>query len=196
VLVPKRDASATLGTAHVPDLAPTVASVTVPRHKINRHWTDHFAGSPYRWDDFQPGEKIDHQHGVTVEDAEHKIATRLYRNTAHVHFDSRRAENGRPIVYGGHIISIARALSYNGLANACIVASINAGRHVSPVYAGDTIYAWSEVVTKVELDRRRDIGALRLVTRAFKNRDCASFPTDDDDGCVLTLDYSVILPRR
>lgn len=196
VLVPKRDPSVATGANSVPELAPSVPSITVPRHKLNRHWVDRLAGSPYRWDDYQAGERIDHHHGVTIDDAEHKIATRLYRNPAHVHFDANKAEKGQPIVYGGHVISIARALSYNGLANACIVASINGGRHISPTYAGDTIYAWTEIAEKVELEHRRDIGALRLVTRAMKNRSCEDFPGEDADGCVLTLDYSVIVPRR
>ena len=72
-------------------------------------------GSPHRFDDFTVGETIDHVDGVTVEEAEHMLATRLYQNTARVHFNAQAEAHGRfgrRIVYGGHVMSIARALSF------------------------------------------------------------------------------------
>ena len=67
-------------------------------------------------------------------------------------------------------------LSFNGLANAFHLAAINGGRHVAPSFAGDTIYAWSEVTDKAELPGRTDMGALRLRLFAVKDRNCADFP--------------------
>ena len=87
------------------------------------------------------GERIDHVDGMTIEDSEHMLAARLFQNTARVHFNlhvERAGRFGRRIVYGGHIISLARALSFNGLANAFAIVGINGGRHVNPVFAGDT----------------------------------------------------------
>ena len=40
----------------------------------------------------QVGERIDHVDGVTVEEAEHQIATRLYQNTARIHFNQFTAK--------------------------------------------------------------------------------------------------------
>jgi 2-methylfumaryl-CoA hydratase len=71
-----------------------------------------------------------------------------------VHFDAYAGKNtrfGRRLAYGGHIISLARALSFNGLANGFRLAAINAGSHVGPTFGGDTIYAWSEVLEKAAL---------------------------------------------
>jgi acyl dehydratase len=122
------------------------------------------AGAPYRWGDYAVAEKIDHADAMTLEEAEHQIATRLYQNTAKVHFNLHEQAQGqfkRRLVYGGVVISLARALSFNGLANAFHIAGINAGRHVAPCFGGDTIYAWSEVLDKAELPGRRDVGALR-----------------------------------
>ena len=76
-------------------------------------------------------------------------ATRLYQNTAKVHFNQfseGQGRFGRRLIYGGHVISLARALSFNGLANAFHIAAINGGRHVAPLFAGDTVFAWSEIV--------------------------------------------------
>jgi len=161
------------------------------------------AGSPYRWGDYEVGEKIDHVDGMTLEEAEHQIATRLYQNTAKVHFNQHTEAKGRfgkRIVYGGVVISLARALSFNGLNNAFHFAAINGGRHVSPCFAGDTVYAWSEVLEKVELPGRTDVGALRIRLVAVKNNDCASFPLKKEDGqyaegVLLDLDAWVLLPR-
>jgi 2-methylfumaryl-CoA hydratase len=132
------------------------------------------------------------------------MATRLYHNTARVHFNQHVEKDGRfgrRIVYGGHVISIARALSFNGLANACRIAAINGGTHSSPSFAGDTIYAWSEVLDRIELPDRADLGALRLRTVATKDRPGADFPYKDGEGkydptVVLDLDYTVLMPRR
>ncbi len=109
------------------------------------------AGSPHRFGDYAVGEKIDHVDGMTVEEAEHQIATRLYQNTARIHFDQFAAAQGRfgrRLIYGGHVISLARALSFNGLANAFHIAAINGGRHVAPLFAGATVFAWSEVLAQ------------------------------------------------
>ena len=131
------------------------------------------------------------------------MAARLYQNPARVHFNQhteKQGRFGRRIIYGGHIISLARSLSFNGLANAFRVAAINGGRHVAPTFAGDTVYAWSEVLGKVPLPGRGDLGALRLRTVATKDRACADFPYKNADGrydpaVVLDLDYQVLMPR-
>ena len=138
---------------------------------------------------------------MTVEEAEHQLATRLYQNTAKVHFDQHAAAQGRfkrRLIYGGHVISLARALSYNGLANAFHIAAINGGRHVAPLFAGDTVYAWSEVLETARVPGREDVGALRLRTVATKNEPCAAFPDREGDAyhpaVILDLDYWALVP--
>ncbi len=160
------------------------------------------AGSPHRWDDYEPGEKIDHVDGMTIEEAEHMVATRLYQNTAKVHFNQfteGQGRFGRRLIYGGHVISLARALSFNGLANAFHVAAINGGRHVAPCFAGNTVHAWSEIVEKSEIRDRNDAGALRIRTYATVDLPCAAYPgraeNGFEDGVVLEIDYWAMIPR-
>ena len=132
------------------------------------------------------------------------LATRLYQNTAKVHFNQHaqgQEKIGRRLIYGGHIISLARSLSFNGLANAQFIVAINGGTHANPTFAGDTIYAWSEVLERIELPGRHDVGALRIRTVAAKDHPCSDFPLRGEDGkylphVVLDLDYTVLLPRR
>ena len=160
------------------------------------------AGSSHRFADYKVGEKIDHVDGITVEEAEHQIATRLYQNTARIHFNQfaeSKGRFGRRLIYGGHAISLARALSFNGLGNAFHVAAINGGRHVAPLFAGAPCLHGRKCSASAELPGRKDVGALRLRTIATKDRPCADFPLksgdDYDPAVILDLDYWVLLPR-
>lgn len=205
VMVRKRDEGAPAPTDHVPRL-PTALEANLlgdacPPIDVGAYDFT-LAGSAHRFADYAVGEKIDHVDGVTVEEAEHQMATRLYQNTARIHFNQfaeGQGRFGRRLVYGGHVISIARALSFNGFGNAFHIAAVNGGRHVAPLFAGDTVFAWTEVLAKAELPRREDVGALRLRTVATKNRPCADFPLkngdEDDASVILDLDYWVLLPR-
>jgi 2-methylfumaryl-CoA hydratase len=205
VMVNKRDAAAAAPGDHVPRLPtvvdPKVLGEACPPLDI-ADYDFALAGSANRFGDYDIGEKIDHVDGMTVEDAEAQIATRLYQNTARIHFNQyaeSKGRFGRRLIYGGHVISLARALSFNGLANAFHVAAINGGRHVAPLFAGGTVFAWSEVLGKSELPGREDVGALRLRTVATRDRPCADFPLKSDDdydaAVLLDLDYWVLMPR-
>ena len=206
VLVPKRDTSAPAPEAHVPELSDHVPAgeLAVPAGLGLSAYDCAAAGSDAVWEDYAPGERIDHVEGTTLEESEHMMATRLYQNTARAHFDAHRAKDtrfARRIVYGGQLISLARALSFNGLANAIWIAALNGGRHVGPAFAGDTVYAWSEVLDKEPLAGRDDVGALRLRTVAVRDTPCAGFPYKDaggkyDPSVLLDLDYTVLMPRR
>ncbi len=150
----------------------------VPFDLRGRVYDTTLAGSPWLWDDYEVGERIDHIDAMTIEEAEHMLAARLYQNTARVHFNQhaeREGRFGRRIVYGGHVMSLARSLSFNGLTNALGVAAINGGRHVNPIFAGDTVYAWSEVLDQQELPGQEEVAALRVRTIATKDRPCDDF---------------------
>ncbi len=204
VMVRKRNSSRGTIEPVVPDLPRAVdpAELIVPAGLRISSYDPALAGSPHLWNDYAVGERIDHVDGMTIEESEHMMATRLYQNTARVHFNQHAEKEGRfgrRIVYGGHVISLARSLSFNGLANAIRVAAINGGRHVAPTFAGDTIYAWSEVLDKFAVPGRSDLGALRLRTVAAKDRECADCPYKNADGSyepaiVLEFDYDVLMP--
>ena len=205
VMVRKRDESAPAPADHVPRLPtavePRLLGGACPAID-SKAYDFYLAGSPFRFGDYAAGEKIDHVDGITVEEAEHMTATRLYQNTARIHFDGFSAAQGRfgkRLIYGGHVISLARAISFNGLANAFHIAAINGGRHVAPLFAGGTVFAWSEVLATSELPGRSDVGALRLRTVATKDRPCADFPYKNgeeyDPAVLLDLDYWVLMPR-
>lgn len=206
VMVRKRDEASPAPDTVIPDLPGAVAAtaLVVPEGLSGERYDTGLGGSPYLWDDYEVGERIDHIDGMTIEEAEHMTATRLWHNTAKVHFNQHveaQGRFGRRIVYGGHVISIARSLSFNGLANAVTIAAINGGNHSNPTFAGDTVYAWSEVLDRIELPGRADLGALRVRTVATKDLACTDFPYLGEDErylsqVVLDLDYTVLMPRR
>ncbi len=206
VMERKRDKATPAPDAIVPGLpdrvAPEDLGNAVPPLDV-KSYDFALAGSPCRWGDYEVGEKIDHVDGMTLEEAEHQMATRLYQNSAKVHFNQHTESKGRfgkRIIYGGVVISLARALSFNGLGNAFHVAAINAGRHVAPCFAGDTVYAWSEILEKAAIPGRTDVGALRTRLVAVKNQSCEALPYKTGegkyaDGVILDLDLWLAIPR-
>ncbi len=199
VMVRKGDLSAPAPATVLPDLQKVVPAedLIIPEGLDFSDYDFDLAGEPHRWGDYEIGEKIDHVDGVTIEEAEHMIATRLWQNTAKVHFDATFREDGKRLIYGGHVISMARALSFNGLANAQMIVALNGGAHANPCFAGDTVKAWSEVLDKAETDAP-GVGAIRLRLVAVK-QGAAPFALKGEDGkyapeVLLDLDYWALMP--
>jgi 2-methylfumaryl-CoA hydratase len=207
VMVHKRDATAPAPATIVPDLPREVAPdrLAVPGFlRAAGYETDATACSDL-WDDYAAGETIDHPGGMTLDESDHTLATKLYQNTARVHFDAQMMQATpfkRRLVYGGHVISVCRALSYDGLENVLAIAAVNGGSHTNPTFAGDTLYARTEVLEKWTVPGRGDVGALRLRLIGLKNLPAAMLenPTGADGkphpNVVLDFDYTVIMPRR
>ncbi|MFT4151488.1 MAG: MaoC family dehydratase [Paracoccaceae bacterium] len=183
----------------VPELKPVVApgDLALPPGLDFSRYDFALAGEAHRWGDYALGERIDHVDGVTVEEAEHMLATRLWQNTAKVHFDATFREDGRRLIYGGHVISLARALSFNGLANAQMMVALNGGAHANPCFAGDTVRAWSEVLDKAPTPAP-GVGAIRLRLVAVRSG-APDFALKGADGkylpdVLLDLDYWALMP--
>jgi 2-methylfumaryl-CoA hydratase len=204
VMVAKRPGARTPPTV----IPPLTDEVPATEYNVSRSLQiaamDHeHTGSARLWDDYAPGDVIDHPGGMTVEESDHMLATRLYQNNARVHFDAHLAQGNqfrRRLVYGGHVISLCRALSFDGLENAFAVTAIHAGTHANPTFAGDTLYCRHVVTAREALPRRRDVGALRLRMLGVKNLDPRELPALGADekhpAVVLDLDYSVLIARR
>ncbi len=208
VMVNKRDASSPKCEDVVPELPVEVraSDLVLPDSLSLRSYERWPSGGASYFDDYEIGERIDHMDGMTLEESDHMLATRLYQNTAKVHFDAfamKDSRFGKRLIYGGHVISLCRALSFNGLENALAILAFNGGQHVSPTFAGDTLYAWTEVLDKQRIGGRDDVGALRVRLVGVKN---VSATTDlprqlEKDGklrhhpsVVLDLDLWIAMP--
>ncbi|WP_416370018.1 MaoC family dehydratase [Tritonibacter mobilis] len=198
VMVRKGNLDADAPETCVPELKPALAAedLALPAGLDFTSYDFALAGEPHRWGDYAIGEQIDHVDGVTVEEAEHMLATRLWQNTAKVHFDSTARPDGSRLIYGGHVISMARALSFNGLANAQMIVGLNGGAHANPCVSGTTIRAWSEVLDKAQT-AAPGVGAIRL--RLVATSGGAPFALKGADGkyvpeVLLDLDYWALMP--
>lgn len=210
VMVHKQDLSRPAPATVIPEL-PTVVPVErldVPDFVDGLQFETALTGGQKLWDDYAVGERINHPAGMTVDESDHTLATKLYQNNARLHFDALMMQAtpfGRRLMYGGHVISVCRALSYDGLENALSIAAINAGTHSNPAFGGDTLYTWTEVLDRWEFPTRNDVGALRLRMVGLKNMPADTLQNThiDQNGkrvyhpnVVLDLDYTVIMPRR
>lgn len=209
VMVHKRDFNSHLDNPVIPELLTAVDSEeqVVPKNLDLKLWKDHYSDNQLKADDFKPGDTLFHRDGITLNDSEHSMATRLYQNNARVHFDQHMMDDapaGKRLVYGGHIISLCRALSYNGLGNGIWLSAIHGGTHANPSYAGDTIYCQSKILEVKQFNRRDDMALVRIQSLGIKNNtpDNMEYLSKQDNGrtryhpdVVLDIDYSVLMRR-
>jgi 2-methylfumaryl-CoA hydratase len=211
-MVNKREPGKNVGADDAPELPARVAvdDLHVPPELDLGKFDAVATGGRFFWEDYEPGERINHPQGVTMEDAEHQMATRLYQNNARVHFNEmlqKKSRLGTRIIYGGHIISVCHAISHDGLENVIRILGFNAGAHANPTVAGDTLFASTDVLERIDLGRP-DCGALRLRLVGVKNldpseelielkvKDAESGRESHHPNVVLDLDYTVLIPKR
>lgn len=141
-------------------------------------------------EDFTVGDIYEHRPGRTVSETDNTWFTLLTMNTHPVHFDAAYAaktEFGRPLVNSCLTLSIVAGMSVSDLSQKAIA---NLGwdkiRLTEPVFAGDTIYAESEVLEVRESKSRPTQGVVTVRTTGKKA-----------DGTVfMTYERSFLVPKR
>ena len=121
----------------------------------------HFTRDDNLFEDLVVGETIVHPRGRTISD-EHMLWTNLVLNTAQLHFNQKMCDDkpsttfdGRRVVYGGIVFAFVAGLaSEETEENALAQLSYDEGRHLNPVFAGDTLFAESTILSKAEDDPR------------------------------------------
>lgn len=210
VMVHKNNLDAPAPETVVPNLPSHVPAkeLSIPNFLDARKFNTATTGGQYLWNDYAVGERINHPAGMTISDTDHTLATKLYQNNARLHFDDvmmKKAAFGKRLMYGGHIISLCRALSNDGLENALCIVAINGGTHCNPSFGDDTIYTWTEVLDKWDVPNRNDVGALRLRMVGIKNIPADALESTHittggkqsyHPNVVLDLDYTVLMPRE
>ena len=125
-------------------------------------------------EDFRVGDRYRHRNGRTISEADNTWFTLLTSNTHPIHVDAEYAaatEFGRPLVVSTLTLAIVTGLS---VADVSLNAVANLGwdnvRLTAPVFAGDTIYAESEVEEVRPSGSRPGQGIVRVRTRGFNQR--------------------------
>ena len=124
------------------------------------------------FEDFTVGEVVEHRPGRTLTEADNVWGSLLAHNQHPVHLDAAYAattEFGRPLVSSLVTLSIVTGMSVEST-SAKAVANLgwDAIRLLSPVFAGDTIYAESEVVATRPSGSRPGQGLVTCETRGVK----------------------------
>jgi 2-methylfumaryl-CoA hydratase len=127
------------------------------------------------FEDFNAGDTLEHARGRTLTD-EHIALTGMLDNTAQVHCnrtlierDPARYLGGQLVVYGGIPFALALGLSSRDVAdNSLGDLGYRTGRHTSPVFAGDTVFASTEIAARRDCPGRPDLGILEVILRGHK----------------------------
>ena len=140
--------------------------------------TASLTGNHNYFEDFEVGDSLRHVRGKTVGEFENQILTHLVMNTAHAHFNEHAMKSspwGQRLVFGLVTGSIVIGLATQDVAeNALAELGLDELRFTAPVFHGDTLYAYSEVVSKEDSDRE-DAGIVVFRHHGYKQDDTKVF---------------------
>ena len=209
VQVYKGDDAATLQAG---DVEPeTVAcDLWLPSYDPGRDYKSmaHLSSSDSYFEDFEPGTRIEHSRGRTITD-EHIHLTAVLDNTSQVHCNQFMIDvnpeqyvGGQLIVFGGIPFVICLGLSSPDVGdNALGDLSYKTGRHAAPLFAGDTVFAATDVLGTRDFAGRPDLGVLetRLLGHKFE-RDEGATHEDAPPGWkktrIFELEREIAVKRR
>lgn len=127
--------------------------------------TARLTGQANYFEDFEVGAKLRHARGTTVGEVESQLLTKLVMNTADAHFNEDRMKDtpfAQRIVFGLVTGSICIGLASQDTAeNALAEVGLDKMRFTAPVFLGDTLYTYTEVLDKEDGDRE-DAGIVRF----------------------------------
>jgi len=130
------------------------------------------------FEDFIAGTVIRHARGKTVEAIENVLITNLVMNTAQAHFNEHAMKQqrfGQRIVFGGVTAALIIGLASQDTAeNALAELSLDKVRFSNPVFHGDTLYAFTEVLA-VTPSEREDAGIVHFRHWGVKENDTVVF---------------------
>jgi len=141
-------------------------------------------------EDFVVGDVYDHAHGRTISETDNTWFSLLTNNPHDLHSNAdyaSRTEFGRPLVVSTLTLAIVTGISVPDVSqNAVANLGWDAVRLVAPVFAGDTLYARSEVLEVRESRSRPGQGIVRVRTTGRNQR----------GETVITYERSVLVPTR
>jgi itaconyl-CoA hydratase len=155
-----------------------------PRDNVSR-----LTGTNTYFEDFEVGAKMRHARGTTVGEVENQLLTKLVMNTADAHYNEQKMKAlpyGQRLVFGLVTGSIVIGLATQDTAeNALAELRLDSLKFRAPVFHGDTLTAYTEVLAKRDAERE-DAGIVR-----FKH-----WGVKQDDTIVFEGEREVLIKRR
>ena len=171
----------------------------------------HLTNSDTYFEDFEPGILFQHSRGRTIKD-EHTHLTAMLDNSSQVHCNQALIDEnpqayagGKLIVFGGIPFVLCLGLSCPDVADNALADLIyQSGRHIMPLFTGDTVFAETEIVGKRDHPDRDDLGILE--TQLFGYKVSAGSPGPpppapdglswSDDARIFELRREIVIKRR
>jgi itaconyl-CoA hydratase len=141
------------------------------------------------FEDFTPGQRMRHARGTTIDEVENQLLTKLVMNTADAHYNEQKMQAtpfGRRLVFGLVTGSIVIGLATQDTAeNALAELGLDRLMFRAPVFHGDTLTAYTEVLDVHDSDRE-DAGVVRFKHWGLKQ----------DGTVVFEGERDVLMKRR
>jgi itaconyl-CoA hydratase len=158
--------------------------MTEPERREVAGWAGRFL------EDFRVGDVYRHAHGRTITQTDNTWFTLLTNNTHDIHYNAdyaSRTEFGKPLVVSTLTLAIVTGLSVEDVSrNAVANLGWEQVRCPAPVFAGDTLYAESEVLDVRPSRSRPGQGIVRVRTRGF----------NQDGTLVMEFERNVLVHGR
>lgn len=176
VQVFRHEPDAALDLGDVP-AAQVDVSLELPAYDPNAGYAElaHLSNSDTYFEDFKPGDTIEHSRGRVMTD-EHIFLTGMLDNTSQVHCNQTMIDRepsrylgGKLVVFGGIPFTLCLGLSSPDISDNSLGDIVyTTGRHTAPIFSGDTVFASTEIVAKADIAGRPDLGRLEVILRGHK----------------------------
>lgn len=201
VQVWKRDPASTVEEREIaPEAIGTSLRLPAYRSRAEYAALAHLSNPDTYLEDFTPGDVLEHSRGRVVTD-EHIPLTGMLDNTSQVHCnqwmidqDPERFIGGKLIVYGGIPFNLCLGLSSSDVwDNSLADLRYATGRHTAPIFAGDTVFASTEIRGVRHLEGRPDLGVLETTLRGHKFVKKGDAP---ERVQIFELEREIVVKRR
>ena len=127
------------------------------------------------FEDFEPGDIYRHWPGKTITEADDHLFCMITMNHHPLHTNAWFAEHetvqGKNVVVGNLVYSLVLGMSVPDVSGTAIAnLEVESLIHRAPTFHGDTIYAETKVIGKVESKSRDDRGVVTVETKGFNQR--------------------------
>lgn len=142
------------------------------------------------YEEFEVGDVYQHRPGRTITETDNTWFTLLTMNTHPMHFDkeyAKHSEFGKCLVVSPFTVALIVGMSVSDVSQKAIA---NLGwkeiKLTAPLFVGDTLYAYSEVISKRKSKSREDAGIVVVKSAGIKQ----------DDTVVCEFERTMLIAKK